>query len=220
VLPLRDVIPSRTTPYVTVAIILLNALVWCGELLLAEHVLAAWLQNYGVVPAEFEVSRASTLLTSMFLHGNWIEVVGSMWYLWIFGDNVEGWIGHGSFIAFYLVCGIVATLGQIVIDPGSMQPIVGAGGATAGVMGAHFALYPGSRVLTLVPLVIYWDIVEVPALLLIGLWFLLPLFSAATVSAGAGTASAVLMAHVAAFVTGVAGALILRRYQQPKTYWT
>src|SRR3984885_580779 len=110
-IPLRDVIPSRTTPYITVTIIVLNALAWLFELSLGDS-LPLFLQIYGVVPADF---RALTLITSMFLHGSWMHVIGNMWYLWIFGDNVEDRLGHGRFIIFYLLCGMLAALGQIAI---------------------------------------------------------------------------------------------------------
>ena len=92
-----------------------------------------------------------TLITSMFLHGGWMHVIGNMWYLWIFGDNVEDRVGHGRFIVFYLLCGIAAALGQVAVDPTSTLPTIGASGAIAGVMGAYFVLYPHSRVLTLIP---------------------------------------------------------------------
>ena len=114
----------------------------------------------------------------MFLHGSWSHVIGNMWYLWIFGDNVEDRLGHGRFIVFYLLCGIVAALGQIAIDPQSTLPTIGASGAIAGVMGAYFVLYPHSRVLTLIPLIIFWEIIELPAIFLLGFWFLMQLFSA------------------------------------------
>src|SRR6186997_1900458 len=176
-IPLRDVIPSRTTPYITVTIIILNALAWFLELSLPREELAVFLQVYGVVPARFQ---PLTLLTSMFLHGGWMHVIGNMWYLWIFGDNVEDRVGHGRFIVFYLLCGIAAAIGQILIDPGSTLPTIGASGAIAGVMGAYFVLYPRSRVLTLIPLIVLMPIVEVPAIVLLGLWFLMQLFNAGT----------------------------------------
>src|SRR5256885_13848051 len=145
-IPLRDVIPSRTTPFITITIIIVNALAWFFELALPREVLPAFLQVYGVVPADFS---AATLITSMFLHGSWSHVLGNMWYLWIFGDNVEDRLGHGRFIAFYLFCGIAATVGQTVMDPASLLPMIGASGAIAGVMGAYFVRYPRSRALTL-----------------------------------------------------------------------
>src|SRR6266540_3489051 len=183
-IPLRDVIPSRTTPYITITIIVLNALAWLFELALPRNMLPVFLQAYGVVPAYFQVS---TLITSMFLHGSWSHVIGNMWYLWIFGDNVEDQVGHGRFIVFYLLCGIAAALGQILIDPGSTLPTIGASGAIAGVMGGYFVLYPRSRVLTLIPLVIFWEVIEVPAIILLGFWFLMQLFSAGAIAVTANT---------------------------------
>ena len=149
-----------------------------------DDVLPLFLQLYGVVPADFS---AATLITSMFLHGSWLHVIGNMWYLWIFGDNVEDRLGHGRFIVFYLLCGIVAALGQIAMDPQSTLPMIGASGAIAGVMGAYFVLYPRSRVLTLIPLIIFWEIIELPAIFLLGFWFLMQLFSAGAIAVTAST---------------------------------
>jgi membrane associated rhomboid family serine protease len=209
-LPLRDVIPSRTTPYVTITIIVLNALAWFVEISMPREDLSVFLQVYGVVPAAFV---PSTLLTSMFLHGSWSHVIGNMWYLWIFGDNVEDTLGHGRFVAFYLLCGIVAAFGQIVLAPASRLPMIGASGAIAGVMGAYFVLYPRSRVLTLIPLIIFWEIVELPAILLLGFWFLMQLFSAGAiaVTASTGGGGVAFMAHVAGFVAGLIAVFALRR---------
>ena len=117
----------------------------------------------------------------MFLHGSWSHVIGNMWYLWIFGDNVEDRVGHGRFIVFYLLCGIGAALGQVAMDPASTLPTIGASGAIAGVMGAYFVLYPHSRVLTLIPW-IFLQIVELPAIVLLGFWFVMQLFSAGTIA--------------------------------------
>src|SRR5580704_11798296 len=200
-IPLRDIIPSRTTPYVTVSIIILNAAAWFFELSLPGDVLPSFLQTYGVVPAQF---RVPTLFTSMFLHGSWSHVIGNMWYLWIFGDNVEDRLGHGRFIVFYLLCGVAAAMGQIAIEPTSTLPTIGASGAIAGVMGAYFVLYPRSRVLTLVWFFFYIEIFELPALVLLGLWFLMQLFSAgaiaATANSSGGGGGVAFMAHVAGFI--------------------
>jgi rhomboid family protein len=208
-IPLRDVIPSRTTPYITVTIIALNALAWVFELSLPHDALNEFLTVYGVVPAYFSWP---TLITSMFLHGGWSHVIGNMWYLWIFGDNVEDRVGHGRFIVFYLFCGIAAALGQVAVDPNSMLPTIGASGAIAGVMGAYFVLYPHSRVLTLIPW-IFIQIVEMPAIALLGFWFLMQLFSAGTVavtsaSHGGGVAFA---AHVVGFVAGMGAVFVFRK---------
>jgi membrane associated rhomboid family serine protease len=217
-IPLRDVIPSQTTPYITVTIILLNAAAWVFELSLPSDLLPVFLQVYGVVPARL---HALTLVTSMFLHGSWMHVIGNMWYLWIFGDNVEDRVGHGRFIFFYLLCGIAASLGQILIAPDSMLPTIGASGAIAGVMGAYFVLYPRSRVLTLIPLVIFWEVIEVPAIMLLGFWFLMQLFSAGAiaVTASTGGGGVAFMAHVAGFLCGVGGIFLFRQRQRPEQYW-
>ena len=217
-IPLRDVIPSRTTPYITVTIIALNAIAWFFELTLPRDLLPVFLQVYGVVPARL---HAMTLVTSMFLHGSWMHVIGNMWYLWIFGDNVEDRVGHGRFIIFYLLCGIAASLGQILIDPGSTLPTIGASGAIAGVMGGYFVLYPRSRVLTLIPLVIFWEVIEVPAIMLLGFWFLMQLFSAGAiaVTASTGGGGVAFMAHVAGFLCGVGGIFLFRQRQRPEQYW-
>ena len=211
-IPLRDVIPSRTTPYITITIIALNAVAWTFEILLPHDALNEFLTIYGVVPADFSYP---TLVTSMFLHGGWMHVIGNMWYLWIFGDNVEDRVGHGRFMVFYLLCGIAAALGQVVVDPNSTLPTIGASGAIAGVMGASFVLYPRSRVLTLIPLIVLMPIVEVPAIVLLGLWFLMQLFNAGTIamttsSRGGGVAFA---AHVIGFVAGAGGVFIFRKRQ-------
>src|SRR4051812_43228474 len=133
-IPLRDVIPSRTTPYLTVTIIVLNAIAWLYEVTLPREDLSVFLQQFGVVPAYFS---APTLVSSMFLHGSWSHIIGNMWYLWIFGDNVEDRLGHGRFLIFYLLCGFAAAIGQMAIDPTSTLPTIGASGAIAGVMGAY-----------------------------------------------------------------------------------
>jgi membrane associated rhomboid family serine protease len=217
-IPLRDVIPSRTTPYITVTIIGLNAVAWLFELGLPRDVLPAFLQVYGVVPADFQ---APTLITSMFLHGSWMHVIGNMWYLWIFGDNVEDRVGHGRFIVFYLMCGMAAAIGQILMDPTSTLPTIGASGAIAGVMGAYFVLYPRSRVLTLIPLIIFWEVIELPATFLLGFWFLMQLFSAGAiaVTSSTGGGGVAFMAHVAGFLCGAGAIFVFRQPERPEQYW-
>jgi len=216
VIPLRDVIPSRTFPVVTITIIVLNGLAWMFELSLDPSGLRDFVYAYGVVPADFHVPA---LVTSMFLHGSWSHVIGNMWYLWIFGDNVEDRFGRGRFVLFYLLCGVAAALGQVVMNADSRLPTIGASGAIAGVMGAYFVLYPKSRVLTLIP--IFWfQIVEVPAIVLLGFWFLMQLFSAgavATTTSGTGGGVA-FAAHVAGFLIGVGGVFVFRR-REPIRYW-
>jgi membrane associated rhomboid family serine protease len=211
-IPLRDVIPSRTFPFVTITIIVLNALAWMLELSLGPRELREFLYVYGVVPADF---HAPTLITSMFLHGSWSHILGNMWYLWIFGDNVEDQCGHGRFVVFYLLCGIAAAMGQVIMNSSSVLPTIGASGAIAGVMGAYFILYPQSRVLTLIP--IFWfEVIEVPAIVLLGFWFLMQLVNAGTLAAsttstGGGVAFA---AHVAGFLVGLGGIFVFRKRER------
>jgi len=223
VIPLRDVIPSRTVPYITVTIIVLNAVAWLFEVSLPPDQLNQFLTIYGVVPAYF---APATLITSMFLHGSWMHIIGNMWYLWIFGDNVEDRVGHGRFIVFYLLCGIAAGIGQIMMDPNSTLPTIGASGAIAGVMGAYFVLYPQSRVLTLIPLIIFWEVIELPAYLLLGFWFVMQLFSAGSIAVTAsshGSGGVAFAAHVAGFLVGVVGVFVFRkrnvdRWERPGYY--
>ena len=216
-IPLRDVIPSRTTPYITITIILLNTVAWVYELSLTSQVLPIFLSVYGVVPGDF---RAASLVSSMFLHGGWMHLIGNMWYLWIFGDNVEDRLGHGRFVAFYLLCGAGAAMGHVAMEPDSLLPTIGASGAIAGVMGAYFVLYPRSRVLTLIPLIIIWEIIELPAVVLLGFWFLMQLFSAGAIAttASTGGGGVAFAAHVAGFLLGVVGVFALRKPLR-STHW-
>ncbi len=158
----------------------------------------------------------------MFLHGSWSHVIGNMWFLWIFGDNVEDRMGHGRFIAFYLLCGIGAALGHVAVESSSTLPTIGASGAIAGVMGAYFVLYPRSRVLTLIPLIIIWEIVELPAIFLLGFWFLMQLFSAgaiAVTSSTAGSGGIAFVAHIAGFLIGAAGVFLFKKRMAPAEWF-
>jgi membrane associated rhomboid family serine protease len=217
VIPLRDVIPSRTTPVVTIAIIAINAVAFAYELSLGRQ-LNAFLFAAGLVPAEFSWLA---VLTSMFLHGGWLHFGGNMLYLWIFGDNVEDRMGHGRFIVFYLLCGVAAALAQTRFNPESLVPMVGASGAIAGVMGAYFVLYPHSRIVTLLPFIII-TVVEVPAILFLGIWFVMQLGSGVGSIATAvrpdsgGTA---FWAHVAGFAVGLIGVFAFRRPERQRVDW-
>ena len=208
--PLRDVIPSRTTPFVTVAIIIVNVLAFLFEQSLGPRGLEEFIQTHAFIPATF---AWSTIFTSMFLHGSWFHLGGNMWSLWIFGDNVEDRLGHARYLGFYLLCGVVATLAHAWSDPASIVPTVGASGAIAGIMGAYFVLYPHSRVLTLLPW-IFIQVVEMPAIVLLGFWFLMQLFSAGAVAVTAnthGSGGVAFAAHVVGFVAGAGGVFVFRK---------
>ena len=219
-IPLRDVIPSRTTPYVTIGLIVVNALVFLYEMTLGDPNLEEFILYFGLVPAAFSWV---TVLTSMFLHGGVLHFGGNMLFLWIFGDNVEDRMGHGRFVAFYLLCGAAAALAQTAMSPDSVVPMVGASGAVAGVMGAYFVLYPHSRIVTLVPLFVFFHVMEVPAIVFLGLWFVLQFVSGvgsiAAATGGEPAGGIAFWAHVAGFVAGVSGVLVFRRPERQRVEW-
>src|SRR6476659_5964463 len=218
-IPLRDIIPSRTTPVITISLIALNVLVFVYELSLGRAV-DVFTLYYGLVPAAFSWVN---VFTSMFLHGGFMHVAGNMLYLWIFGDNVEDRMGHGRFLVFYLLCGVAAALAQTVTAPESAIPMVGASGAIAGVMGAYFVLYPRSRIVALIPIFFFFQVVEVPAIFFLGIWFLMQFVSGvgSIVSVGQNTATGgiAFWAHVAGFVAGITGVFVFKRPERQLVEW-
>lgn len=215
--PLSDVIPSRTTPFVTLSLIALNALAFIYELQLTRPELQQFLSTYGAVPAEFSWVAA---ITSQFLHGGWIHFGSNVLCLWIFGENVEATFGHAPFLAFYLLCGVAAAAAQGAVHAESVVPVIGASGAVAAVMGGYFVLYPGSRVLTAVVALVFNDLVEVPAVVFLGLWFMLQLVSSvAPIAAHAAVTDAAVAfwTDVASFLIGAAVGAIARF--TGKGYW-
>lgn len=210
--PLRDDIDTQRTPWITWALIAANVAVFLWELTLGGH-LNDMFYNLGLVPAFYSdpqlsmdmttAERLRPFVTSMFLHGGWTHVIGNVWMLWIFGDNVEDYLGHVRFVIFYLGAGVIAAVVHLVTNWGSTAPTVGASGAIAGVMGAYFVLYPRARVLAVVPLfIILWPVV-LPAVLFIGLWFVLQ-FLNGTSSLVAGMDGGVAWwAHIGGFVGGI-----------------
>jgi membrane associated rhomboid family serine protease len=211
-IPLYDVIPSRTLPVVTIGLIAVNVLVFLFELSLGSSV-DLFLHAYGLVPAEFSLF---TLVTSMFLHGGFSHVGGNMLFLWIFGDNVEDRMGHFRFLTFYLLCGGAAALAQTLMQPDSLLPMVGASGAVAGVMGAYFVLYPQSQIVTL----FIFTFIEVPAIVFLGLWFVLQFVSGVgSVAASASTGGVAFWAHVAGFAAGVVGVFLFTKPERQRVEW-
>ena len=202
-IPLRDVIPSRTTPYITVTIILINAAAWFYELAMPREELNVFLQLFGVVPAAFV---PTTLLTSMFLHGGWSHVIGNMWYLWIFGDNIEDRLGHLRYLIFYLATGLIASASELFAAPQSAIPMLGASGAVAGVLGAYLWWYPRARVQTLVPIFIFLQFMELPAVLFLGLWFVMQILG----SLG-GEGGVAWYAHIFGFLGGLLLSMLATR---------
>jgi len=216
-IPLRDDQPTFSTPFITYFLIALNVLVFLWEVSVGAHssgALNAFIAEFGVVPRHtvavligHSYDGAMTVLlpffTSMFLHGGFFHLAGNMLFLWIFGDNVEDYLGHFRYLMFYLGSGIVAALSQIILNPNSAIPTVGASGAIAGVMGAYFILYPKARVLTWFPPIFFF---HVPAWLMLGYWFAVQFFSgtASSITVTSQTTGGIAFwAHVGGFVAGV-----------------
>lgn len=225
-LPLRDNIRSKSAPVITWAIIGVNTLVFLYENLLSSSSLDRFLDAWGMVPAGLHISQPLvvienpslllTLFTAMFLHGGWFHFLSNIWILFIFGDNVEDWMGHWRFLAFYLISGIAANLIHVVFYPISMVPTIGASGAIAGVLGAYFLVYPAARILTLVPVFIFPILIQIPAIFYLGFWFITQLFSgfmALGLPAGHSTSGVAWWAHIGGFLFGV---LLSTRYRPQK----
>ena len=211
VIPIRDTIRSRTAPVVTVALIIVNVLVFLHEIALGPY-LEDYVFHYGLVPRRFvfwpgdplDPARIVPLFTSMFWHGGWLHLIGNMLYLWIFGDNVEDRLGHFRYLLFYLLAGMAAGLTQVVLNPGSRLPTVGASGAIAGVLGAYLISFPRSRVVTFVPLFFLPWFVEIPAFAYLAFWFLLQLLEGiGTLGMPTETGGVAVWAHVGGFVAGI-----------------
>ncbi len=231
--PLRDENPTELVPVVTFVIIVLNVLVWLlvqqaggGEGFLAS------LCAYGAIPADITgalgsgdliqlgpdlACRASglgwlTILTSMFMHGGWMHLIGNMWFLWVFGNNVEDSMGHVRFVVFYLLCGALASVAHILTDPGSVVPTVGASGAISGIMGAYLVLYPKVRVQTLFFLVVFVRVIPLPAWVLLVQWMVIQVWSGVS-TFGAEGGGVAFWAHIGGFIAGV---VLIKLFQRPQ----
>jgi membrane associated rhomboid family serine protease len=218
VIPLRDTIPSARVPVVNYAIIALNVVVFLYEVSLGRH-LEAFILAWGLVPRDFTLP---TLVTSMFLHGSWMHLLGNMLYLYIFGDNVEDRLGHARYAFFYMLCGMAAGATQALINPASGVPVVGASGAIAGVSGAYFLFFPRARVVTLVPIFFFLQVIEVPAVFFLLIWFVWQLLSGvATIGGGASgvEGGVAFWAHIGGFLAGMLFGTVLRFRAPPPPRW-
>ena len=208
-IPLRDTQPSYTFPFVTVAIIVLNVAAFLYEFSMDPYELNFFIAHYGVIPTRFQWMD---VLTSIFLHGGWMHLIGNMWFLWIYGDNVEDILGHSQYLLFYLLCGVAATMVQVAFNADSRVPTIGASGAIAGVMGAYVVKFPHSRITTLVPITIFLTTVDIPAYFILLYWFVIQFFSGVG-SVGHSHLSqggVAWFAHVGGFLAGVALILVMR----------
>src|SRR5271154_22468 len=228
--PIRDDTPRFSTPYITYFIIVLNIVVFLFELSVgaqSPRALNGLMYQFGVVPLHFDRALAGTshtslpalsltVLTSMFLHASWLHIIGNMWFLWIFGDNIEDYLGHFSYLLFYLLSGFAAMFTHVLLNAGSSVPAVGASGAIAGVMGGYFVLYPRARVMTWLPPIFFFHL---PAWLVLGYWFVGQfLIGASTSIAGTNqnAGGVAVWAHVGGFVAGIVLIKILP--ERPRRY--
>jgi membrane associated rhomboid family serine protease len=209
-IPLRDTVKSRTVPWVNYVLIAVCGMVFLYELSLGER-LESFIRRFAVTPTDvsrtlfagqFVLHPVMTLFTSMFLHGGWMHLLGNMLYLYIFGDNVEDRLGHAGYVVFFFLTGAIAAGAEVYFTPDSSMPLLGASGAIAGVLGAYFLLYPRARVLTMIPLFVFFPVIEISAFFFLGFWFVMQ-FLSASFSAGAGATGGVAWwAHAGGFVAG------------------
>lgn len=212
-IPLRDSVPSESLPVITITIVALNCLVWLYEVSLGQHA-DRFIAEYGLIPLRFVAFNRYTggfldnafvpMISSIFLHGGWLHVIGNMWFLWIFGDNVEDRLGHLRYLIFYILCGIGAALFHVIAEPHSRVPMVGASGAISGVLGAYLLSYPRARIHTLLIIFIIIQFVEIPASLFIILWFAFQFLSGASQAATQDAGGVAYWAHVGGFLVGMA----------------
>jgi len=196
--PLKDENPTRRRPILTYALIIINFAIFIGTYLAGTFEQS--IEEFGMKPAEVLAGKQlHTLFTSMFLHGGILHIVGNMWYLWIFGDNIEDVLGSRKFILFYLGAGLVASFAHAFSDPTSTMPTIGASGAIAGVLGAYILLYPWAKVYTIV----FFVLAMIPAAVLIGFWFVLQVFSASVLWVAGTTAGVAYWAHIGGFLAGM-----------------
>ncbi len=232
--PLRDENPTIRIPYAVIAVIIINALVWFFvQGFGGERDLARSLCLYALIPGDLlglvnegtrvQVSanlacaldgspNPTSLVTSMFMHGGWFHILGNMWFLWVFGDNIEDVMGPVRFVVFYILCGLAAAFAQIVTDPSSPIPMVGASGAIGGVMGAYALLYPRTHVHTLIFLGFYVTTVAIPAVFMLGYWFVLQLLGGLP-ALGSSTGGVAFWAHIGGFVAGIA---LIHLFKKPE----
>ena len=223
VLPIRDIQPRESFPFVTIGLIAVNLALFFYEVSLGHHLERFFEQNAFIPVHYFQaggwLADGRAILTSMFLHGGWSHLFGNMLYLWIFGDNVEDRLGHLGYLVFYIFCGWMATLAHAFSDPASPVPSIGASGAIAGVLGAYLVMFPRARVLTLVPIGMFMRVSELPALAVLGLWFVLQLFSGTLSLGAAGHAAATGVAwwaHIGGFVVGMVLGAIFGKRRRPQ----
>lgn len=212
-IPLKDMTPRRSVPFATLLLIAINVFVFVHQITLPPSAVDAFIKTYGLIPAKISMALAGRhytmeqalfpLFTCMFLHGGILHILGNMWFLWIFGGNVEDRFGSLPYLAFYLVCGIGSGISQVLFSWGSHIPSIGASGAISGVLGAYIVFFPRSRILTLVPLFIIFFLWRIPAIIFIGLWFAMQFLSGVVSLGQANVGGVAWWAHVGGFLLGM-----------------
>jgi membrane associated rhomboid family serine protease len=228
-IPLKDLTTRRSRPVMTLLLIAANAVVFFYQVSLSSRAGDALVDTYGLVPARIEYALAGThhvtlpqalvpLFTCMFLHGGWMHIIGNMWFLWIFGGNVEDRFGSFPYLLFYLVCGLGSGISQVLFSWGSRIPSIGASGAISGVLGAYVVFFPGSRILTLVPLFIIWFTARIPAFVFILLWFAAQFLSGLGSLGAVNTGGVAWWAHVGGFLIGALIAVTTKSAERTAEY--
>ncbi|QDY68681.1 rhomboid family intramembrane serine protease [Qingshengfaniella alkalisoli] len=218
--PIRDHNPSNSTPFVNYALIMINVVVFLGYQSIFQNpqLLGQFFWNYAIIPARITQGDGLTgMITSMFLHGGWMHLLGNMLFLFIFGDNLEDQLGHTLYLAFYMACGIAAGLAQVMTSPLSTVPLVGASGAIAGVMGGYLLMFPRARVDVTLIIIIFFKIFPMPAWVTLGIWFALQLFNGAGSMTGEGGVA--YWAHIGGFVAGAVLILPLWLSKGGPAFW-
>ena len=226
-IPIRDTAPRHRFPAVNIALIVLNILIFFYQQMLPPEQLYSFIFTYGTVPANLTgsllgilkpgfssgalLAASIPLITANFLHGGWLHLLGNMLYLWIFGDNIEGKLGHLKYLLLYIFMGAASQLFHILSSPFSTTPLVGASGAIAGVLGAYFILFPHARILTLVPLGFFITFVHLPAVIFLGFWFILQLFNASLQGVAMGAQAVAWWAHIGGFLVGAGIGLLIKK---------
>lgn len=230
-IPVTDTVRSRSVPFVNVAIILASIGVFAYELTLSAGDINELFLDYGVIPRQLTdwvenpsgLEEPSTVITAAFIHGGWLHLIGNMLYLWVFGDNVEDALGHVWYALFYVFAAVSAVALQVAMDTDEFIPMIGASGAIAGVLGAYLVLYPRATVGAVIPLLWFFGPIPVPAVLLIGFWFLMQLFAGAASIGGDATGvseGVAVFAHIGGFVAGFVVVLVLRPLIRRRPYET
>lgn len=211
-IPLKDDNPRVMTPLFNYGLVFCNVAIFFYQITRPD--LEAFVHAYGAIPADImQGSNLPMLFSAMFLHGGWMHLLGNMLYLWIFGDNIEGLMGHGRYLIFYLLCGVTATMSHILMMPDSTEPMIGASGAISGVLGAYLVKFPRARILILVPIFICLTTFRIPALFVLGFWFLTQLTNGLGIFADIGSGNVAWFAHIGGFVAGLLLVKLFERKQ-------